>query len=73
MLERIKNNLKEFKMNVLEKELKGKIEILPNKRNEARKILKEVNESELDYNEQKILKTAKIQINQTAINNITSF
>ena len=56
MLERIKTNLKEFKMNVLETELKEQIEILPKKRNEARKILKEWNESELDYNEQKMLK-----------------
>ena len=45
MLEWIKNNLEEFKMNVLETELKEKNEILQNKRTEARKILKEVNES----------------------------
>ena len=44
MLEWIKNNLEEFKMNVLETELKEN-EILQNKRTEARKILKEVNES----------------------------
>ena len=40
LLERIKKNLEEFKMNILETELKEKIW------NEARKILKEMNESD---------------------------
>ena len=57
MLERIKNNLKEFELNnILETELKEKMKILQQKRNKARKILKEVNESELDYDDQKCLK-----------------
>ena len=57
MLERIKNNLEEFEMNnILETELNEKIKILQKKRNKTRKILKEVNESELDYDEQKFLK-----------------
>ena len=62
IIERKKNNLKEFKMNVLDTELKEKIETLQKKRNEARKILKEVNQSESNYNEQDILKIAKIII-----------
>ena len=33
MLERIKNNLEEFKINILETELKEKIELLQKKRN----------------------------------------
>ena len=57
MLERIKNNLDEFEMNnILETELNEKIKILQKKRNKTRKILKEVNESELDYDDQKCLK-----------------
>ena len=57
MLERIKNNLEEFEMNnILETELNEKIKILQKKRNKTRKILKEVNESELDYDEQTFLK-----------------
>ena len=46
VLERIKKNLEEFKMNVLETELKEKIEIVQKIWNEARKILKEMNESD---------------------------
>ena len=57
MLERIKNNLEEFELNnILETELKEKMKILQQKRNKARKTLKEVNESELDYDDQKCLK-----------------
>ena len=46
LLERIKKNLEEFKMNILETELKEKIEIVQKIWNEARKILKEMNESD---------------------------
>ena len=46
VLERIKKNLEEFKMNVLETELEEKIEIVQKIWNEARKILKEMNESD---------------------------
>ena len=69
---RIKNVLDEFEMSVLDTELKKKKK-LDKKRNEARKILKEVNEPELVYNEKATLKTAKILINQTVKNNITLF
>ena len=62
MLERIKNSL-DFEMNVLKTELKEKTEILKKKMNVVENLLKEVNESELDFNGQKILKIAKTLIN----------
>ena len=58
MLERIKNSL-DFEMNVLKTELKEKTEILKKKMNVVENLLKEVNESELDFNGQKILKIVK--------------
>ena len=63
MLERIKNSLADFEMNVLKTELKEKTEILKKKMNVAENLLKEVNESELDFNGEKILKIAKTLIN----------
>ena len=63
MLERIKDKLEEFEMNLLETEIKERIKILQKKRNQVRKIFQEVNESELHDNEQKILKIASILIN----------
>ena len=62
MLERIKNSL-DFEMNVLKTELKEKTEILKKKMNVVENLLKEVNESELDFNGEKILKIAKTLIN----------
>ena len=72
MLERIKNSL-DFEMNVLKTELKEKTEILEKKMNVAENFLKEVNESEQDFNGQKILKIVKALINQTVMNNKTLF
>ena len=72
MLERIKNSL-DFEMNVLKTELKEKTEILEKKMNVAENLLKEVNESEQDFNGQKILKIVKALINQTVMNNKTLF
>ena len=41
--------------------------------NVAENLLKEVNESELDFNGEKILKIAKTLINQTVMTNKTLF